>query len=381
MPLKSLRVLIVDDDREFRDRAAEVLSEARYSVAAFGDAGGAAEALRRWRGRAVVLSGLAVGGESGLDLLDGIRKRYPHVPFTFVADSPGLDMVIDALKRGAYDFLRKPVDPGILRHSVARSVEKLNLSLEGEGHEKEIRRLLSESRQQLKESRNLGSFQEFLISTAAHDLRSVLTVLDGYHQIIKDRCEDCGTPEIAALLHQARRSIHRLRNMTSVLLDFHAAERGALEVRSRRFDLGKLLRSAADFYRPYAQQKRVDLDVDDDMPPLEAVGDPERVEQVLDNILYNAVKFTPQGGRIRIGAVPPQAGEVRVWVKDTGPGIPRDVAKKIMDGREIVRKRDGSARVGLGLNICRRLLEIQKGKLWVESGTGKGTKVHFSLPA
>ena len=378
--MRYLRVLVVDDDPDFLAQANETLSSAKYSVTAVSDFEKAEAGLRGAKGKTVVVSELRVGGECGLEFLSKTLKLYPQIPFIFLSSAPSLESVIGALKQGAYDFLRKPVDAGILRHSVARSVEKLNLSLESENQEKEGRGLLARSREELKKVKTLSDFKGFLISTASHDIRSVLTVLDGYHQIIREKCAGCEQDEPRRLLEQARRSIYRLRTMTSTLLDYEAADRGELTVSPQRFPLDVLLKECAAFYRPYAEQKKVDLDVEDRIPNLMVNADAAKVTEVLDNIIYNAVKFTPPGGVIRIGARAEGGAAAAVWVRDTGAGIPKSALKKIFDRQEIASRKDGNGRIGLGLNICKKLIEAQSGKIWMESAPGKGTKVFFSLP-
>ncbi len=378
--MKHLRVLVVDDDPACLAQAEETLSSAKYSVTAVADFEKAGAALARAKGKTVVVSELTVGGKCGLEFLSKSLKAYPQIPFIFLSSAPPLESVIGALQQGAYDFLRKPVDPGILRHSVARSIERLNLGLESEKQEKEGRDLLARSRDELKKVKTLSEFKGFLISTASHDIKSVLTVLDGYHQIIKEKCARCPKEESLALLEQARRSIYRLRTMASTLLDYEAADRGELRVSRERFALDSLLKESAGFYRPYAEQKKVDLDAEDRIPALVVNADAARVAEVLDNLLYNAVKFTPPGGIIRLGARAESEDLAAVWVSDTGPGIAKAVLKKIFDRKEIASRKDGNGRIGLGLSICKKLIESQGGNIWMESTPGKGTVVFFSLP-
>ena len=378
--MRILRVLLVDDDPAFLESAAATLAQARYSVASVSDFEAAASWLEAFKGRGVILADLQVKNGSALDFLSETLSKYPHLPFTILAASPSLESVIEALKQGAYDFLRKPVAPDILRHSVARSVEKLNLMLESARQEEESRRLLYQSRAELDKARTLSEFKGFLISTTAHDFNSALTVLDGYHQFIKSRCKDCPGPLAVPLLEQAGRSIARLRNMSATLLDFEAAEKGEIRLQTLEFDLRGLLEESISFYRPYAEQKRVILGLENDVPPVKAKGDPGRVMQILDNLLYNAVKFTPPKGEIRLGAREDDGKSVTVWVRDTGIGIAKKAMEKIFEKGGVGSDRDGSARVGLGLYICRRLVEIQNGRIWMESAPGVGTKVTFSLP-
>lgn len=378
--MRILRVIILDDDPKFLAVAKAALASAKYSVTTASGFEEAAAALRKFRGKAVVLSELTVGNQNGLQFLADTLRNYPMVPFTFLASAPPLESVIEALKQGAYDFLRKPVDPGILRHSVARSMEKLNLSLETEKQDQDIRILLSGVKKELQRHKTIGGFKGFLIATTAHDLRSVLTVLDGYHQIIKEKCEGCRHPVSMPMLDLARRSIYRLRNMATMLLDNEAAERGQFKIERVPFQLDDVLRESAEFYGPYAAQKGIDLSAEEGIPSLKVLGDPGRVAEVLDNVLYNAVKFTSSGGRIRIGARADGNKCATAWVEDNGAGIPKQRQKKLFDMKELASRKDGPARIGLGLRICRNLIEAQEGKIWIESAPGKGTKVFFTIP-
>ena len=262
--MNSPTVLIVDSNRRDLAKHAAILAEARYTVLQATGCPEAVEILTRHRGKLVVLSDLRVDEKCGLEFLDDTLRKYPFLPFTFLASAPSLDSVIEALKRGAYDFLRKPVAPDILLHSVARSAQKLSLTLETEKQEKEIRKLLDRSREDLKDARTLSSFKGFMISMAAHDFRSIITVLDGYLQMINERCKGCDVSEPGGMLDQAARTIGRLRTMASTLLDYEAAESGSIRLDIRPFPLADTLKDCVAFYRPYAEQKKVQLVLEGD---------------------------------------------------------------------------------------------------------------------
>jgi len=373
-------VLTVDSDPRDLAKHAAILTEARYKVLQATGCPEAVAILARHRGKLVVLSDLSVGGGCGLEFLDDTLRKYPFLTFTFLASEPPLDSVIEALKRGAYDFLRKPVPPDILLHSVARSVQKLSLTLETEKQEKEIRKLLDRSREDLKDARTLSSFKGFMISMAAHDFRSIITVLDGYMQLIKERCNGCELSEPGGMLEQAARTIARLRTMASTLLDYESAESGSIRLDIRPFPLADTLKDCVAFYRPYAEQKKVQLVLEGDSRGVTVVGDRGKVMEILDNLLYNALKFTPSKGTIRLSGRKEDMFAV-ICVSDSGAGIPKEKLRKIFDPGDMVATLDSHARLGLGLTICKRLVEAQKGKIRIDSLPGKGTQVHFSLPA
>jgi signal transduction histidine kinase len=347
-------VLIVDSDPRDLAKHAEILAEGRYTVLRATGYPDAAAILARHRGRLVVLSELKAGNECGHQFLKDTLKKYPFLPFTFIATSPPLESVLGALRQGAYDFLRKPIPPDILLHSVARSVQKLSLTLETEKQEKEIRKLLDRSREDLKDARTLSSFKGFMISMAAHDFRSIITVLDGYMQMINDRCKECDVSEPGGMLEQAARTINRLRTMSSTLLDYEAAESGSIRLDIRPFPLADMLKDCIAFYRSYAKQKKVQLELEGDPGDVFVSGDREKVMEILDNLLYNALKFTPSHGTIRLSGKKEGSFAV-ICVSDSGAGIPKEKLRKIFNQEE-------------------------KGKIRIDSVPGEGTQVHFSLP-
>jgi signal transduction histidine kinase len=378
--MKSPTVLIVDSNARDLAKHAAILENGRYTVLHATGCKEAVDILAAHRGKLVVLSDLTIGGECGLKFLDDTVRKYPFLTFTFLASAPPLDSVIEALKRGAYDFLRKPVPPDILLHSVARSIQKLSLTLETEKQEKEIHKLLDRSREDLKDARTLSSFKGFMISMAAHDFRSIITVLDAYLQMLKERCHGCEEAGSDGMLEQAARTIGRLRTMTSTLLDYEAAESGAIRLDVRPFPLADALKDCFAFYRPYAEQKKVRLVLEGDPNGVSVVGDRGKVMEILDNLLYNALKFTPSQGTIRLSGAR-ENGFAVIRVSDSGAGIPKEKLRKIFDPEEIVATLDSHARLGLGLTICKRLVEAQKGKIQIDSVQGKGTQVQFSLPS
>jgi len=378
--MKTPPVLIVDSNPRDLAKLAAILAEGRYAVLQAAGYPEAAAILSQHRGRLVVLSSLSAGDECGHQFLKDTLKKYPFLPFIFIAASPPLNSVLGALRQGAYDFIRKPVPPDILLHSVARSVQKLTLTLETEKQEKEIRKLLDRSREDLKDARSLSSFKGFMIAMAAHDFRSIITVLDGYMQFIRERCKGCDTTEPAGMLDQAARTIGRLRTMASTLLDYEAAESGSIRLDIHPFPLSDTLKDCVAFYRPYAEQKKVQLVLEGDSHGVTVAGDRGKVMEILDNLLYNALKFTPSQGTIRLSGRK-EDGFAVICVSDSGEGIPKERLRKIFDQSGMVATLDSHARLGLGLTICKRLVEAQKGKIRIDSVPGKGTQVHFSLPA
>jgi signal transduction histidine kinase len=167
--------------------------------------------------------------------------------------------------------------------------------------------------------------------------------------------------------------------MTGTLLDYEAAESGSIRLDIRPFPLVDMLEDCVAFYRPYAEQKQIHLVLEGDSRDVTVAGDRGKVMEILDNLLYNALKFTPSQGTIRLSGKM-EDGTALISVSDSGAGIPKEKLRNLLDQGNIVATLDSNARLGLGLTICKRLVEAQKGKIRIDSVPGKGTQVHFSLP-
>lgn len=380
--MKPVRIILVDDDARALAKTAEILSGARYEVSTCSDFPVASRLVKAVKGMAIVVCGLKVSEACGLAFMADTGKAYGSTPFILLASRPSVDQAISAMRAGAHDLIRKPVSPATLLDSVARAMQRINLSLDAERQERETRAEVVTMRAEAKAARAQNAFKGFMISMAAHDFRSILTVLDGYQQIIRQNCDrSCRNELPVKMLEQTSRTIFRLQSMANTLFDVEAAEKGELRIVPVPFDFDSLLVECASFYRPYAAQKRVDLVVESPLPLMRALGDPARVLQIFDNLLYNAVKFTPADGNIRIGSIPAEKGFVTATITDTGSGIPKSAIKELMNETPGSAGKDETARLGMGLTICRRLIAQQNGRLGLSSEPGKGTVVSISLPS
>ena len=210
----------------------------------------------------------------------------------------------------------------------------------------------------------------------AHDMRTPLTRLRGTAELA---LRDGGNPAearsaLAACIDETDRVLHLLE----VLLDVSAAEAGALTLWRERLDLRALATRAADLYREVAEQKNIRIEPD--LPaPAEMEGDPVRLGQALSNLVDNALKYTPEGGRVSI-AVAAEPGAVTVTVDDTGPGVPaaeRDAVWRRLYRGDASRSQRG---LGLGLTLVRAVAEAHGGSATVGDAPGGGARFQLRFP-
>jgi two-component system, OmpR family, phosphate regulon sensor histidine kinase PhoR len=240
--------------------------------------------------------------------------------------------------------------------------------------------------QDVSELRRLQRIRTEFLDNLSHELRTPLTNVRLLAESLSMEIERAEVPD------RVREGIARidvetghLAQMATELLDLARIEQGLNELRRDELDLGRVVAGAIERLRPYAERQRVSLraEIDGDPSSRTVRGDEERLEQLLVNLLHNAIKFSPPDSDV-VARVAGQGGnEVRVTVEDHGPGIPRRELERIFERFYKVdraRTRGGAGGTGLGLSIARHIVDGHGGRIWAESEEGRGATFHVSLP-
>jgi signal transduction histidine kinase len=217
------------------------------------------------------------------------------------------------------------------------------------------------------------------LGMVSHDLRGLLGGIVNSAAILSKTASDTSEGRIAvAQADRIQRYAARMNRLICDLVDVASIEAGKLAVVATVSDVAELLTEAADTFSATAAAKSIVLDVQLGEGPLRATLDYARVLQVMTNLVSNAVKFTPAGGRIVVGGER-LGNELRLSVSDSGPGIPQHLLETVF---ERFWQADPSQRwsLGLGLYISRCIVEAHRGRVWAESPTASGTTVYLTLP-
>ncbi|HYD66220.1 HAMP domain-containing sensor histidine kinase [Azospirillum sp.] len=221
-----------------------------------------------------------------------------------------------------------------------------------------------------------------LLGMLAHDLRTPLHVIGGFAQLLQQRLEGGVEARDLMAIERIRESSLFMRHLIEDVLSMSALKAGRLQLAPRPTDLGALVRRnvATNGILAHGRDVAIDCDVDDGLPP--ALIDPPRIEQVMNNLLSNAVKFSNPGTRIRVAVTAAPAG-LRVSVADHGPGIAPEEMDRLFQpfSRTKAKVRSGDASVGLGLFICRSIVEAHGGRITAESTPDEGATFRFVVPA
>lgn len=218
--------------------------------------------------------------------------------------------------------------------------------------------------------------RDMVLSVVAHDLRNPLNIISLAAGMLLPRMPDAFARRSA---ERILRSAQRAERMIADLLAISAIESGRVSLTARPIETAELILGALESQHGLAAAASliVAADVSPELPPL--LGDEDRLLDVLENLIGNAVKFTAAGGSITVGANR-QDHELLIWIKDTGKGIAAEQLPLIFE-RFWQADKTGRRGIGLGLSICKVIVEAHGGRIWAESTLGRGTTIFFTVPA
>lgn len=224
----------------------------------------------------------------------------------------------------------------------------------------------------------LARAREEVLAVVAHDLRNPLALVSTSTEMIMELGDDA--VKRREMVEIVRRSVKRMNGMIGDLLDITRLQAGHLSLECAPLAVSEVLKQVAQGWTSVLAAKRIALNVAPVSADLRVQADAGRLAQVLDNLLGNAGKFTPSGGRVSVRADRDPSGQVRFVVADNGPGLAPEALSRLFDRFWQARRSDRRG-IGLGLTICKGIVEAHGGRIWCESAPGKGTKFFFTIPA
>lgn len=335
------------------------------------------------------------GEDRMVEALAVYARRFPDLPMILVQEAPPDAEADPAPTAGPTMRLSQPVPRAALLLAIDNAVEMAgrirhhhltqNYMLDTLLALREAHETLSDREAELSsinlELRRLADVKDDFLSVISHELRTPLSAIANAASIL-------GRARAGALNEAQQRFVDILREQTSRLgglvddlLDFQQLEAGQLSCTLAPNDVVQLMTSAAGSMADLMEAKGVRLTVEGGEGALQAHFDPARLNQVLLNLLSNALKHTPTGGEVTLSAHRAE-DEVRLSVRDTGQGIaPADQSRIFEKFVQVGVRQVGTHGTGLGLSICKRLIEEgHGGRLWVDSTLGQGSAFHVALP-
>jgi signal transduction histidine kinase len=230
-----------------------------------------------------------------------------------------------------------------------------------------------------EELRELDQMKDLFVSGVSHELRSPLTSMLGYLEILRGGEAGELSDEQQHFLEIVDRNCHRLNDLIDDILFLSRLDSGRFRIERESVDLGRLVADRVESIRPAAEKKQVELHFDWASASSQLSADPSRLTQVIDNLLSNGVKFTPEGGEVFV-SVGTSDGTAQLEVRDTGVGIPEDEAERLFERFFRASTAQNIQGTGLGLSITKEIVEAHDGTISVRSAVGVGTTVTVDLP-
>lgn len=233
----------------------------------------------------------------------------------------------------------------------------------------------------MEELKKLDNLKNLFLEIAVHDLKSPINVINHYINIWKQGYYDDYNDQQKKSLDIMEKNCIRMRNLIDDFLDLSAIETGKIKIREKRINLNEVILNYYITNKSLAQNKSItfNLDIPEELPDI--MADKDRIIQVIDNYVSNAVKYSPPESKITLGAKL-DTNKIVIFVKDQGPGIPQNKMNKLFTkfGKTGIKPTGQEKSTGLGLYICKIIIEKHGGQVGVESKPGQGSIFKFTLP-
>ncbi len=386
------RLLVVDDEESVALTVSEVLRLEGFEVDTASSGEEASERLSD-QSYDLVLTDLHMEGGDGLSVLEEVQRRSPLTISIVLTGFASVESAIAALRKGAYDYLVKPCIIEEMKLTVRRGLDHRSLMLAEQSARLSLERLNRELEERVQERTaelqrlndelsEANRAKDVFLATLSHELRTPLTPVLGWVNLLRSGGAGADSSLLTQGLEAIERNARLQARLIDDLLDISRFVSGKLRLDWEVIDLCKVLEASIDTARSAASDKKINLLVGMPDAPLVVRGSGVRLQQIIWNLMSNAVKFTPAGGRVTLRLMR-EEDEARLVVEDTGAGIDPEFLPHVFDQ---FRQQDGSTTrlhggLGLGLAIVRALAELHGGWVRAESeGVGKGARFTFGLP-
>ncbi len=355
-------ILIIDDEEVLRDGCRQVLERCGYDVLTAGQ-GNEGIKLARERMPDMAFIDLKMPNMSGMEIIEILSRDIPDIVLVMITGFATIVSAVEAMQKGAYDYLPKPFNPDQLRALTKRALEHRNLKIET--------RRLREEKDQME--RNFITF-------VSHEMRSPLVVIRQYIEALNAIAGDRFEQDVKEIIERCTKRVHNLEEMVEHWLDISRIENGTLTQQKVSLSLDSIISRSVEEMAPLCRKKGIALETNSpqSLPPI--TGDTESLVRVFTNIIGNATKYTPEGGKITV-TVKNDDYYITASIADNGTGIPPEKLPLIFEPfYRCAEKNEKSSGSGLGLTFCKKIMESHNGVIDVSSREGEGTIFVLTFP-
>ncbi|HPI93624.1 MAG TPA: ATP-binding protein [Deltaproteobacteria bacterium] len=356
------RILIIDDEESILDGCRQALEKNGYSVVTSSN-GHEGIGLARSNKPDLAFIDLKMPSCSGMDIIELLSKEMPGIVLIVITGYASIVSAVEAMKKGAYDYLPKPFTPDQIRAVTKRGLDHRFLKIEADR--------LREEKERMERS---------FITFVSHEMRSPLVTIMQYFETLKVIADSELSESTRDIIDRCEKRLQSLHDLVDHWLDLSRIEDGSFSEAKVPLVITDIVDRSIEELTPLCQRRELSLESSGkaDMPKI--LGDPESLLRVFTNIIGNATKYTPPGGKITV-VMDYDDYYTYVSISDTGEGIPPDKLPFIFEPFYRARgKEERQKGSGLGLTFVRKIMDAHSGKIEVASREGDGTTFTLKFP-
>ena len=372
-------ILIVDDSAQNVRLLSHVLKKEGYEIQTTPGGREAIEKVEEWTPDIILLD-IVMPGLDGYEVCERLknREKTASIPIIFLSALSETDSKVKGFEVGGVDYITKPFQ----REEVLARID-LHVRL------RQLQQTLKEKIDALEEREQrlntLNKRKDELMRILSHDIRNPVTGIIGVAQLLSESAGEMDARQRSEMYRTIEESARKIQSLVADLLDNDRAESGISELSREEVNLENVVMEVIELHQPTALTKNITFDTDG-VNPVRMALDRQKMDQVLGNLVSNALKFTPEGGTITITAEEKTSGEsIVISVSDTGVGIPAEQLERLTNGqgtdsgylRSGTRGEKGS---GLGFDIIKQFTKMHDGSVEIESEVDEGTTISIILP-
>ncbi|MDH5560904.1 MAG: hybrid sensor histidine kinase/response regulator [Deltaproteobacteria bacterium] len=394
--IKKYNILLVDDERANLTSISRLLGT-QYNVLTAKDGQEALEMVADFKNKEdlhLIISDQRMPNLTGVDFFKRVQPIAPDTIRILLTGFSDIETIVEATNEGRiYKYMTKPIETNDLRVTVQRALEAYDLTSRNHNLIEELRLLnanleekveerteaLEKSNRDLKE---LNREKNEFLGIASHDLRSPVSSIQGMADLILKEYADFTRDEILQFMGQIKDSSGRILRLITDFMDVSVIESRQGDIKLKPLDLGRALEEVLGDLKINAETKGIELKRTGETKSLRVLGDRDSIHQVLDNLISNAVKYTPPNKKVLL-IVSRSDTHFQIQVKDEGPGIRPDEMDRLFGkfSRLSSKPTAGEPSTGLGLYIVKKIAESMGARVWCESDYGRGASFFIEFKA
>jgi signal transduction histidine kinase len=378
--MKEIHVLFLDDEENVLNSVRRIFIDELYGVAVAHNYTEALEILSKEKIK-VVLSDQRMPDITGVEFLHKVKEMDPNIVrilFTAYADLSATEKAINISE--VYRFINKPWHPDELKAAVVVAMYHYDLVIENRRLFEEMKIKNEELELSNRKLKVLYEAQKEFSSMMSHELRTPLSSIKAAIDLVISGTAGTLTNEQQNFLGRAKNNVDRLHRLINDILDLAHLESGKVSLAIQTGNINTTILSVIEAQETVAQEKGLYLksSLAPEMPTLPF--DADKIIQVLNNLISNAIKFTKTGGITISSVYKPNTNFIEIRVQDTGAGIQEEDIIKLFDKFQQLNTQNKQEGTGLGLAICKEIIRQHGGKIGVQSKLNEGSCFYFILP-